>query len=140
MNVLDLVRDDLRGFAGYKSARTETLCGDTWLNANESAWANDADDDGACRRYPDPQPLPLRDALCELYDCDPSQLLIGRGSDEAIDLLVRASCTPGCDAVLVTPPVFGMYAVGARLQGAPLLEVPLLDGAAGFVPDIAAIA
>lgn len=140
MSVLDLVREDLRGFAGYKSARTETSRGDTWLNANESAWANDADGDGTCRRYPDPQPSSLRDALCALYGCDASQLLIGRGSDEAIDLLVRATCTPGRDAVLVTPPVFGMYAVGARLQGAPLLEVPLLDGTAGFVPDIAAIA
>lgn len=47
----------------------------------------------------------------------PSQLLIGRGSDEAIDLLVRALCVPGRDGVLVTPPVFGMYAVCARLQG-----------------------
>ena len=139
MSALDFVRDDLRGFAGYRSARSEALRGDTWLNANESAWANDADGDGACRRYPDPQPSLLRDALCALYGCDPAQILIGRGSDEAIDLLVRATCTPGRDAVLVTPPVFGMYAVGARLQGAPLLEVPFLDEARGFVPDIAGI-
>ena len=41
--LLALVREDLRGFAGYKSARSEILQGDIWLNANESAWPNPAD-------------------------------------------------------------------------------------------------
>ena len=99
MSVLDLVRDDLRGFGGYKSARTEALRGDVWLNANESAWGNPADPDAACRRYPDPQPAALRAALADLYDVAAERLLIGRGSDEAIDLLVRATCVPGRDRV-----------------------------------------
>ena len=60
--VLELVRPDLRGFGGYKSARTEALRGDVWLNANESAWANPADADAVCRRYPEPQPAALRAA------------------------------------------------------------------------------
>ena len=139
MSVLDLLREDLRGFAGYRSARTEALRGDVWLNANESAWANEADAGAGCRRYPDPQPAALREALARLYDVDAGRLLIGRGSDEAIDLLVRATCVPGRDKVLVTPPVFGMYAVSARLQGATLLEVPLRDTDEGFIADIAAI-
>ncbi|HRN63147.1 MAG TPA: histidinol-phosphate transaminase [Luteimonas sp.] len=139
--VLALVREDLRGFAGYSSARTEKLEGEVWLNANESAWANPADAAASCRRYPDPQPPALRDALAALYGVRADQLLIGRGSDEAIDLLVRATCSAGRDAVLVTPPVFGMYAVSARLQGAPLVEVPLLDDPEeGLVPDFGAIA
>ena len=137
--VLDLVRDDLRGFSGYSSARSAKLEGEVWLNANESAWANPGDVQATCRRYPDPQPQALRARLATLYGCAPEQLLIGRGSDEAIDLLVRALCVPGRDAVLYTPPVFGMYAVSARLQNAPALEVPLLDTEAGFVPDIDAI-
>src|SRR5690606_29539199 len=115
-DVLSLVREDLRDFAGYSSARTEKLDGEVWLNANESAWANAADADAGCRRYPDPQPQALREALAGLYGVRPDQLLVGRGSDEAIDLLVRAVCTAGRDAVLSTPPVFGMYAVSARLQ------------------------
>ena len=138
--VLALVREDLRGFAGYSSARTEKLEGDLWLNANESAWRNDADADASCRRYPDPQPPALRAALADLYGVSPERLVVGRGSDEAIDLLVRATCVAGRDAVLVTPPVFGMYAVSARLQGAPLVEAPLRDDPqAGLVPDFAAI-
>ena len=138
-DVLSLVRPDLRGFAGYKSARSEALRGDVWLNANESAWANPADGQGRSRRYPDPQPPALRARLAQVYGVSPEQLLVGRGSDEAIDLLVRALCVPGQDAIVVTPPVFGMYAVCARLQGAPILEVPLLDGGTGLVADLVAI-
>ncbi|MCE4506834.1 histidinol-phosphate transaminase, partial [Xanthomonas hortorum pv. vitians] len=88
-SILDLVREDLRAFAGYSSARTSALQGDVWLNANESAWGNPADPGASTRRYPDPQPKGLRSALATLYGCAPEQLLIGRGSDEAIDLLVR---------------------------------------------------
>lgn len=134
--VVDLVRDDLRAFAGYSSARSSALRGDVWLNANEAAWANPADAQASVRRYPDPQPQALREVMASLYGCQPEQLLIGRGSDEAIDLLVRALCVPGRDAVLATPPVFGMYAVCARLQNAPFVEVPLLDTDQGLVPDI----
>lgn len=136
---LALVRGDLAGFGGYASARTAGLDGDTWLNANESPWPNAADADGRLRRYPDPQPEALRDALAGLYGCSPSQLLAGRGSDEAIDLLVRALCRPGGDAVLVTPPTFGMYAVSARLHGTPVIEVPLLDTGDTFAVDFDAI-
>ncbi|NZA26638.1 histidinol-phosphate transaminase [Luteimonas sp. SJ-92] len=138
--VLDLVRPDLRGFAGYGSARSERLQGSVWLNANESAWGNPADPGDGCRRYPEPQPPELIRALAQLYDCAPERLLVGRGSDEAIDLLVRALCVPGRDAVLATPPVFGMYAVCARLQAAPLIEVPLCEDGAGFDIDPDAIA
>lgn len=139
-DLLALVREDLRGFAGYKSARSETLHGEVWLNANESAWPNPADATASSRRYPDPQPAALRNALAALYGCDASQLLIGRGSDEAIDLLVRALCNPGKDAVVITPPVFGMYAVCARLQNAPVIEVPLREATDSFEPDLDAIA
>lgn len=137
--LLDLVRPDLRDFAGYKSARSEALRGDVWLNANESAWANPADVQGRSRRYPDPQPPALRARLADVYGVGPDQLLVGRGSDEAIDLLVRALCVPGQDAIVVTPPVFGMYVVCARLQGARIIEVPLVDGDAGLVADLDAI-
>lgn len=139
--LLDLVRPDLRDFAGYSSARrTGTMPARVWLNANENPWSNPADANASCRRYPEPQPQALRTALADLYGVAEAQLLIGRGSDEAIDLLVRALCRPGEDAVLSTPPVFGMYAVCARLQNAPLIEVPLSDGVAGFALDLDALA
>lgn len=140
MNVLDLVRPDLRAFAGYTSARKTGVNGSIWLNANESPWPNPADAGGRCNRYPAPQPEALRQALAALYGVAAERLLIGRGSDEAIDLLVRVLCRPQTDAVVVSSPVFGMYAVSARLQDAPLVDVPLVDGPDGFAPDLAAIA
>lgn len=137
---LALVREDLRDFAGYASARSMRLEGSVWLNANESPYASDADAAGALRRYPDPQPSALRGRLAALYGCEPRQLLAGRGSDEGIDLLVRAVCRPGRDALLVTPPTFGMYAVCARLHGVRVAEVPLRDAPDGFHCDFEAVA
>jgi len=137
--VTDLLREDLRGFMGYSSARSQFVDGSVWLNANEAPWPNAVDADASLRRYPEPQPQLLREALAALYGCKPAQLLVGRGSDEAIDLLVRALCTPARDAVLVTPPVFGMYAVCARLQGANVIEVPLQDADADFILDLQAV-
>lgn len=140
MSLLDLVRPDLRAFAGYGSARKTGLAGSIWLNANECAWPNPADESARCNRYPTPQPEPLRKALAELYGVDTAQLLIGRGSDEAIDLLIRALCRPSQDAIVISTPVFGMYEVCARLQAAPVIDVPLRDDEQGFIADTDAIA
>ena len=110
-----LLRDDLRTFAGYQSARTASLQGEVWLNANESAWANAADADARLRRYPQPQPQALRECMAQLYAVAPEQLLIGRGSDEAIDLLVRAFCAPGQGRIVIATPVYN-YNVPASLK------------------------
>jgi histidinol-phosphate/aromatic aminotransferase/cobyric acid decarboxylase-like protein len=96
-----------------------------------------------CRRHPAPlsgsaAARPAL-ALAALYDVEPAQLLVGRGSDEAIDLLVRAFCAPGQGAIAIAPPVFGMYAVCARLHGARVIEVPLVDGEQGLRVDLQAI-
>ena len=136
---LALVREDLRDFGGYRSARSDKLQGDIWLNANESPWPNLADGDGVLRRYPDPQPQALREALAELYGCEPEQLLAGRGSDEGIDLLVRAVCRPGGDAIVISTPTFGMYAVSARLHGTRVIDVPLREAEGEWRCDFAAI-
>ena len=134
-----LLREDLRNFGGYKSARSEALTGSVWLNANESAWTNPADAEGRLRRYPQPQPEALCARLAALYGVAPAQLLVGRGSDEGIDLLVRAFCAPGQGRIVIAPPVFGMYAVCARLHGAAIVEVPLRDGDAGLCADLSAM-
>ena len=136
---LALVREDLRDFAGYRSARSDRLQGEIWLNANESPWPNPADGDGTLRRYPDPQPQALREALAALYDCAPQELLAGRGSDEGIDLLVRALCRPGGDAIVISTPTFGMYAVSARLHGTRVIDVPLRETDGEWRCDFTAI-
>ncbi len=137
--VLDLLRPDLRDFAGYPSARKTQARGSVWLNANESPSPSPADEGRSLHRYPDPQPAELRSRLAGLYQVDVSQLMVTRGSDEGIDLLVRAFCRAGRDAVLVAPPCFGMYAVCARIQGAPLVELPLDDSNGTWSLDLAAV-
>ncbi len=137
---LALLRDDLREFGGYRSARSDVLRGEVWLNANESPTPSPADADGALRRYPDPQPQALRDALAALYGVNASQLLATRGSDEGIDLLLRAFCAPGQGAIVIAPPVFGMYAVCAKLHGARVVEAPARDTPDSWRSDLDAMA
>jgi histidinol-phosphate aminotransferase len=139
MSALALLRPELRAFQGYRSARSEVADGDVWLDANEAADTNVVDADGLARRYPAPQPPVLREALGRAYGVPARRLLLSRGSDEAIDLLVRAFCRPGVDAVLVTPPVFGMYAVCGLLHGARVVEVPLREDPADFTVDLDAV-
>lgn len=136
MSVLDLARPDIRTLQPYSSARMEAAGGQVMLNANESAWAPTGDAGLGCNRYPDPQPEALLHALATLYGVEREQLFVGRGSDEAIDLLVRAFCRAGQDAILIQPPTFGMYAVSARIQGAAVIAVPL---AQDFSLDTAAL-
>jgi histidinol-phosphate aminotransferase len=127
MSVLNLVREDLRDFAGYSSARRANVTGSVWLNANESPWPSAADQSASLNRYPEPQPQALVQRLSNMYGVDTKQLMITRGSDEGIDLLVRAFCRAGQDGILIAPPTFGMYAVCARVQNAKVFEVPLID-------------
>lgn len=125
MGVIDLARAEVRALRPYSSARMEASGGRVFLNANESPWPPPGDAGDTLHRYPDPQPAALLAALAALYGVAPEQVLVGRGSDEAIDLLVRAFCRPGVDAVAICPPTFGMYAVAAGIQGARLIEVAL---------------
>jgi histidinol-phosphate aminotransferase len=122
--VAHLLRPELRDFTAYHAASPRR--GVVRLHANESSWRAgwDETDDGL-NRYPDPRPAALVNALAALYAVAPGAVLATRGSDDGIDLLVRAFCRAREDAVLVCPPTFGMYAVAARLQGAGVVEAPL---------------
>ncbi|MCS6948286.1 MAG: histidinol-phosphate transaminase [Steroidobacteraceae bacterium] len=137
-DVLALARPEIRELQPYEHAAWEPNL--TRLHANELPWPNCSDrHDPPLNRYPEPQPRELIEALAEYYGVQPSQLLATRGSDEAIDLLTRAFCRAGRDAVIVTPPTFGMYAVAARIQDAAVVTVPR-SGAPGFELDAAAVA
>lgn len=132
-----LARPDIIGMKAYEHASWEPSL--ERLHANELPWRAPTDDSHAgLNRYPEPQPRALVERLAELYEVPPEYVLVGRGSDEAIDLLVRGFCRAGQDSVLICPPTFGMYSVSARIQGARLLEVPLRADAS-FALDEAAV-
>jgi histidinol-phosphate aminotransferase len=107
------------------------------LHANEMAWPPPGDRSShGLNHYPEPQPKPLLERLAALYEVKREQVLVGRGSDEGIDLLIRAFCRASQDQILVCPPTYSMYRVTANIQGAGTLEVPLQ---AGFVLDRKAV-
>jgi histidinol-phosphate aminotransferase len=131
--VTELARPDIVALKPYEHASWEPSL--ERLHANELPWRTSGDDSTAgLNRYPEPQPRTLVEGLAHLYGVAPECLLVGRGSDEAIDLLTRAFCRAGRDAVLVCPPTFGMYSVSARIQGAEVITVPLRSDA-GFALD-----
>jgi histidinol-phosphate aminotransferase len=136
--ILQLARPDILTLQPYQHAAWRPSL--ERLHANEMPWraSQDATEAGL-NRYPEPQPAALVAHLAQLYGVAPQNVLIGRGSDECIDLLVRAFCRAGHDSVLICPPTFGMYKVSARIQGAGLIEVPLLREH-GFALDARAIA
>ncbi|MEM1081052.1 MAG: aminotransferase class I/II-fold pyridoxal phosphate-dependent enzyme, partial [Pseudomonadota bacterium] len=124
---LALARPEIQALKPYASARALADSSGILLNANENPFAPTVDSALALNRYPDPQPEPLKQRLAEIYGVQPEQLLITRGSDEGIDLLLRVFCRPGLDRVLICPPCFGMYALSARIQGLAVVESRLVE-------------
>jgi len=124
-----LIRKDLRDLAGYSSARSESggFVPSIAIDANESPWPpfGGLASQAALNRYPEPQPRELVSRLAAAWSVQPEQVLLSRGSDEGIDILIRLFCTAGEDEILICPPTFGMYQVYARVQGARVLSVPL---------------
>jgi histidinol-phosphate aminotransferase len=122
--VTQMARPEIVALKAYEHAVWEPTL--ERLHANELPWRSFADESLAgLNRYPEPQPRALVERLASLYDIAPESVLVGRGSDEAIDLLVRGFCRAGHDSVVICPPTFGMYSVAARIQGADVLTVPL---------------
>ena len=97
------------------------------LDANENPYAPLVDGPLAAgvNRYPEPQPMKLKLAMAALYGVEADNLVVTRGADDAIEILVRAYCRPQEDAVAICTPSFSAYAHFVRLQGARLIEVPL---------------
>lgn len=135
--ILELARPDILSLQPYQHAAWEPSL--ERMHANEMPWRASGDTSIAgLNRYPEPQPAELIAHLAALYGVASGNVLAGRGSDEGIDLLVRAFCRAGQDSVLICPPTFGMYKVSARIQGAGVIEVPLLKDR-GFALDAPAV-
>ncbi len=130
-----LVRPNILALKPYSSARDEFKGhASVWLDANENSLGGPTQEDYS--RYPDPLQKPLRAALADLKKVTPGQIFIGNGSDEAIDLLLRAFCEPGKDNIILLPPTYGMYAVQANIQDVEIRHAALQPD---FSPDAKAV-
>ena len=129
-----IARPAVLGMSPYASARSLGAVpeGALMLDANESPWPGG---EPGSNRYPEPRPAALVSALASLYGVPAQRLFVGRGSDEAIDCLVRCFCEAGRSSVLTLEPSYGVYETAARIQGAALVRVPL-EEERGFAFDV----
>jgi histidinol dehydrogenase len=119
-----LIRPSVERMQPYSSARDEFEgMAPVMLDANENSLGSVGPDDFS--RYPDPHQRAIKIELAKLKGVAPNQIFLGNGSDEAIDLLVRLTCTPGQDSIVICPPTYGMYEVAANLNDVQVERLPL---------------
>jgi histidinol-phosphate aminotransferase len=117
-----LLRANIKKLKPYSSARNEYSGDDAiFLDANENPYNQ------PYNRYPDPMHSALRNKLASMKNVDPKQIFLGNGSDEGIDLLIRAFCEPKTDNIVTMSPTYGMYKVCADINDVPYYEVELND-------------
>ncbi|MDZ7633163.1 MAG: histidinol-phosphate transaminase [Bacteroidales bacterium] len=132
-NIEKLARPELLTLKPYSSARDEFKGeADIFLDANENPFGFRYKGVPALNRYPDPLQGKLKATLSAKTGFAPEAIFAGNGSDEVIDLMIRAFCRTGIDSIIITPPTYGMYEVQARVHNVVVTEVPLLPG---FLPD-----
>ena len=123
MEIKELLRDNILRLAPYSCARDEFKGeASVYLDANESPYNN------GTNRYPDPLQAEVKTLLAPIKKVRPSQIFLGNGSDEAIDLVYRIFCRPGIDNVVAPAPTYGMYQVCADINDIEYRAVPLVDG------------
>lgn len=165
-----LFRKHILSVKPYSSARSEYPVGNAdtvsaglvqqiFLDANENAFGSPnglAFNGNAVNRYPDPLQMTLKRRIAEIKGLPSARvnsIFLGNGSDEPIDLIIRAFCEPSAtvasgdeipgDEIIITPPTYGMYEVSASIHNVPVRRVPLLrtmtDTSGTFTLDVASI-
>lgn len=121
-----VVRPNIKTLKPYSSAKDEyTGEAKVLLDANENSlgspltkWYN---------RYPDPYQLQVKEKLAFVKQIEANQIFLGNGSDECIDILFRTFCEPGKDNIVICPPTYPMYEVGANINDIEIQKAPLLE-------------
>lgn len=105
------VRPNILAMEPYSSARDEFKGeASVYLDANENPYNR------PYNRYPDPMQWKLKERIAEVKSVPKGSILLGNGSDEPIDLIIRAFCVPGKDSILTLEPTYGMYQVAAEVN------------------------
>lgn len=136
MSITSLSRQNIQALTPYQSARRLGGKGDIWLNANEYPVSPEFDlTNRTFNRYPEPQPQAVIEGYANYASVLPENVLVSRGGDESIELIIRAFCEAE-DTVLYCPPTYGMYAVSSQTCGIALKTVPLTADFQLNLPEI----
>ena len=129
-DVQALVRPNIWALQPYRCARDDYSTG-VLLDANENAFGPcvppQAGRPAGLERYPDPLNMPLKERIAAFRGVAATNIFLGVGSDEAVDLTLRIFCQPGRDRVLITSPTYPMYKVAAHTNDVGVTDVPLND-------------
>ena len=86
--------------------------------------AREALEDAA--RYPDGNGFELKQALARHYGVEMSQIVLGNGSNDVLELAARSFLTPGLEAIY-SQHAFAVYPLATQAVGATGIEVPARD-------------
>ncbi len=116
----NIIRPNIKLLNPYSSAREEYQGNaEILLDANESPYPT------GLNRYPDPYQSQLKQKISQLKGVAVSNIFVGNGSDEVIDLLFRAFCKPEVDKAYLFTPTYGMYEVSAQINNIKIVTIPL---------------
>jgi histidinol-phosphate aminotransferase len=123
MNLNKLLRKNIKNLVPYSSARDE-FTGDAkvFLDANENPF------NAPYNRYPDPLQKLLKRKISDIKGVSREQIFLGNGSDEPIDLMIRAFCEPETDNIVTIDPTYGMYQIAAKINNVAIRKVSLSPG------------
>jgi histidinol-phosphate aminotransferase len=126
MDINLLLRENIKKLVPYASARDEfSGTAHIFLDANENSLGSPIEP--SYNRYPDPHQWKIKEQLMQIKGVPSSNIFLGNGSDECIDLLYRAFCNPSKDNIIIHPPTYGMYEVSAHVNDVEVRRSPLTE-------------
>ncbi|MDX2215624.1 MAG: histidinol-phosphate transaminase [Oculatellaceae cyanobacterium bins.114] len=78
------------------------------------------------RRYPDPYANEFRSAISDVLGVPKDWVIVGNGSDELLNVVIRACADPG-DRVVYPMPTYVLYRTLSQMQPATPVEIPYGD-------------
>jgi histidinol-phosphate aminotransferase len=130
-----ILRPHILTLTPYASARDEYQGTEgIFMDANENPLGSVTQH--PYNRYPDPYQWELKEKIAAIKQIEPKQIFLGNGSDEAIDLLIRATCSPSVDEIILLPPTYGMYEVSASIHDIAIIKVPLTPDFQIDLPEV----
>ena len=126
MSMTDKEKRSIQTLVPYSVAPRDQDSEAIYLDANENPYPREYRlSNKYFNRYPEPQPQALLESYALYIGVQPENLLVSLGGDEAIKLIIEAFCNDE-NAILFSPPTFGMYAIDSYVVGSKVLEAPLI--------------